>query len=49
MHLAHPMQASRIEQDALGRRGLTGIDVRHDADVTEPRQWSDLGIYLRSF
>ena len=24
---------TRIEQDALGRSGLAGVDVRHDADV----------------
>src|SRR5215472_5208350 len=24
---------TRVEQDALGRRGLTGVDVRHDPDV----------------
>src|SRR5699024_2047406 len=26
---------TRVEQDALGRGGLTGIDVRHDADVAD--------------
>ena len=25
-----------VEEDALGRRGLAGIDVRHDADVADP-------------
>jgi hypothetical protein len=24
-----------VEQDALGRRGLAGVDVRHDADVAD--------------
>jgi hypothetical protein len=27
------MQAAGIEQNALGRRRLAGIDVRHDADI----------------
>jgi len=27
------MRLSRIEKDALGRSGLTGIDVGHDADI----------------
>jgi len=27
------VRASCIEQDSLRRGGLTGIDVRHDADV----------------
>jgi len=26
---------ARVEQDALGRRRLAGIDVRHDADVAD--------------
>jgi hypothetical protein len=35
MHLTDPMEATCIVQDALGRRRLTGIDVRHDADIPE--------------
>jgi hypothetical protein len=35
MHLAHPVHLARVEQDALGGRGLTGIDVRHDADIAQ--------------
>jgi hypothetical protein len=35
MYLAHPMHPARVVQDALGRRGLTGIDVSHDADIPE--------------
>ena len=31
--LADLVRLPRVEQDALGRRGLTGIDVGHDADV----------------
>jgi hypothetical protein len=30
------MEASRIEEDALRGRGLSGVDVRHDPDVPEP-------------
>jgi hypothetical protein len=33
MDLADAVRASRVEQDALRGRGLTGIDVRHDADI----------------
>ena len=29
---------ARVEQDALGRRRLAGIDVRHDADVADLRE-----------
>ena len=35
MHLAQAVDASRIEQDALGQRGLAGIDVGHDADIAD--------------
>ena len=31
--LAHLVGPPRVVEDALGRRGLTGIDVSHDADV----------------
>jgi len=34
VHFAETVQASRIEKDALGRSGLAGIDVGHDADVS---------------
>jgi hypothetical protein len=33
VHLADAVRLSRIKQDALRRRGLTSIDVGHDADV----------------
>jgi hypothetical protein len=33
MNLSHAMGTTGIIQDALGRSGLTGIDVGHDADV----------------
>jgi hypothetical protein len=33
VHLSDAMRLSRIEQDALRRSGLSGIDVGHDADV----------------
>jgi hypothetical protein len=29
---------ARVVQDPLGRRRLTGIDVRHDADIPGPYQ-----------
>jgi hypothetical protein len=32
--LSDAVRPARIEQDALGRSGLAGIDVRHDADVS---------------
>ena len=33
VHLAHLVRLARVEEDALGGRGLAGVDVRHDADV----------------
>src|SRR2546425_12282846 len=35
MDLAHLVSDAGVVQDALGRRGLAGIDVRHDADVPD--------------
>src|SRR5205085_11692067 len=35
VHLANLVRDARVEEHALGRSGLTGIDVRHDADVLE--------------
>src|SRR5215213_8404157 len=35
VHLADLVRDARVEEHALGRGGLTGIDVRHDADVPE--------------
>jgi len=43
VHLSDAMRLSRIEQDALGRSGLAGIDVGHDADVSTPLQWNCSG------
>jgi hypothetical protein len=37
--LADLVRNPRVEEDALGRRGLAGIDVRHDADVPRAIQW----------
>jgi hypothetical protein len=34
--LSDAVRLSRIEQDALSRSGLTGINVSHDADVSAP-------------
>ena len=39
MDFADPVRDPRVEQDALGRRRLAGIDVRHDADIPIPREW----------
>jgi len=33
MDLADLVGFPRIEEDALGERGLAGIDMRHDADI----------------
>jgi hypothetical protein len=33
MDLADAVRPSGIKKDALGRRGLAGINVRHDADI----------------
>jgi hypothetical protein len=33
VHFADTVIDARIEEDALGRRRLTGVDVSHDADV----------------
>jgi hypothetical protein len=34
MHLADTVRDARIEEDALGRRCLAGVDVRHDSDIS---------------
>src|SRR6202042_1362554 len=36
MHLAELVGAARVIKDALGRGGLTGIDMRGNADVSHP-------------
>jgi hypothetical protein len=46
MHLAHPMDPARIEQDPLGGRRLTIIDVGHDADIPEQVKWRNPWHYL---
>jgi hypothetical protein len=33
MDLADLVRLARVEQDTLGGRGLTGVDVSHDPDV----------------
>ena len=35
VRLADLVVDAGVEQDPLGRRGLTGVDVRHDADVAD--------------
>jgi hypothetical protein len=34
MYFTHSMQATRVEEYALGRRGLTGIYVSHNPNIT---------------
>jgi hypothetical protein len=34
VHLANTVCDARIEEDALGRRRLAGVNVRHDPDVS---------------
>jgi hypothetical protein len=41
MDLADLMRLAGVVEDALGRRGLAGIDVRHDADVAIVRDGGD--------
>ena len=36
VHLAHLVGATGVVEDPLGRGGLTGIDVSHDADIPHP-------------
>src|SRR5205807_1892772 len=38
MDLSDAVRSSRIEENALSRSGLAGIDVSHDADVPAPIQ-----------
>ena len=40
VHLAHPVGDTGVEEDALGRGGLPGVDVRHDPDVPGHREGS---------
>src|SRR5205085_10656804 len=35
VHLADLVRDARVEEHTLGGRGLTGINVRHDADIAE--------------
>ena len=37
--LADLVRLARVEQDALGRRRLAGVDVGHDADVARLIEW----------
>jgi hypothetical protein len=34
VHLANTVRNARIKEDALGRRRLAGVNVRHDPDVS---------------
>ena len=40
VHFTELVGHAGVEKDALGRSGLPGIDVRHDADVAQVRQWN---------
>ena len=40
--LAHLVGAAGVVEDALGRRRLAGVDVRHDADVARLLEWKFL-------
>ena len=33
VHIAHPMNQSRVKENSLGRRGLPGVDMRRNPDV----------------
>src|SRR5690349_9653722 len=37
-----------VEEDALGRRRLTGVDVRHDADIADLGEGSVYGSHFES-
>ena len=38
MHLTDLMDQAGVKENALGDRGLAGVDVRGDADVARPLQ-----------
>ena len=40
---AHTVQATSVEEDTLRRGRLPGINVGHDADISEPGYWRDSG------
>ena len=42
MDLADLVRLACVEQDSLGRRGLTGIDMSHDPDVAGLGEWESL-------
>ncbi len=48
MDLTHLVRETRIIEDALGRRRLTGINVRHDTDITIALDWGFAGHGLSS-
>ncbi len=43
MHFTDLVALAGVEQDALGRGGLAGIDVSHDAEVTVTLDGSGTG------
>jgi hypothetical protein len=46
MNLDNLVGDARVEEDALGRGRLAGIDVRHDADVPVALDWGSAGHFL---
>jgi hypothetical protein len=47
VHFAHLVGDAGVEKDALGGRGLAGINVSTDADVAIPIDGSSSGIVLQ--
>jgi hypothetical protein len=43
MHLADLVALAGVIEDPLGRRRLSGIDVRHDAEVAVVLDWDGCG------
>jgi hypothetical protein len=43
MHLADTVGDTRIKQDALGRRCLAGVNVRHDSNIPATIQRDSAG------
>jgi hypothetical protein len=39
MHFAYPVRNARIEEDPFCRCRLSGVDVRHDSDISAAVQW----------
>ena len=48
VHFAEFVRFAGVEENALGRRGFTRVDVRHDADISRYRQDRIVWAYLSS-